>query len=158
MSDENLSPSAAELARLARKTLGHMSEGQHARGLEAVRGHAHRRRAERRRRLLAIGGATAAMAIAAFALAPRVLQRMHAGPPPLALQVESGAIDAAGAIVPRQGDARASRRCASRTEPSSSWAARRAGASARSTATAPRSRSKTAAPTSASCTSRRRAG
>ena len=27
VSDENLSPSAAELARLARKTLGHMSEG-----------------------------------------------------------------------------------------------------------------------------------
>ncbi len=105
MSDENLSPGAAELARLARRTLGHMSEGQHARGLEAVRGHAHRRRAERWRRVMAIGGATAAMAIAAFALAPRVLQRMHAGPPPLALQVESGAIDATGAIVPREGDA-----------------------------------------------------
>jgi ferric-dicitrate binding protein FerR (iron transport regulator) len=107
VSDENLSPSAAELARLARKTLGHMTEAQHARGLEAVRGHAHRRRTEGRRRLLAIGGATAAMAIAAVALAPRVLQRMHAGPPPLAVQVESGAIDAAGAIVPRQGDATA---------------------------------------------------
>ena len=107
MSDENLSGGAAELARLARRTLGHMSEGQHARGLEAVRGHGHRRRAERQRRLMAIGGVTAAMAIAAFALAPRVLQRMHAGPPPLALQVESGAIDAAGAIVPRQGDATA---------------------------------------------------
>jgi len=105
VSDENLSPSAAELARLARKTLGHMSEGQHARGLEAVRGHAHRRRSERQRRLMAIGGATAAMAIAAVALAPRVLQRMDAGPPALALQVESGAIDAAGAIVPRPGDA-----------------------------------------------------
>jgi len=105
VSDENLSPSAAELARLARKTLGHMSEGQHARGLEAVRGHAHRRSAERRRRMMAIGGATAAMAIAAVALAPRVLRRMDAGPPPLALQVEAGAIDAAGAIVPRQGDA-----------------------------------------------------
>ena len=105
MSDVNLSPGAADLARLARKTLGHMTEGQHARGLEAVRGHGHRRRAERQRRLMAIGGTTAALAIAAFALAPRVLQRMHAGPPPLALQVESGAIDAAGAIVPRQGDA-----------------------------------------------------
>jgi len=104
VSDENLSPSAAELAQLARKTLGHMSEGQHARGLEAVRGHAHRRRAERLRRVMAIGGTTAAMAIAAFALAPRVLERIHAEPP-LALQVESGAIDAAGAIVPRQGDA-----------------------------------------------------
>jgi hypothetical protein len=104
VSDENLSPSAAELARLARRTLGHMSEGQHARGLEAVRGHGHRRRAERRRRMMAIGGATAAMAIAAFALAPRVMRRMDAGTPPLALQVESGAIDAAGAIVPRQGD------------------------------------------------------
>ena len=37
--------------------------------------------------------------VAAFLLAPRVLQRMHAGPPPLALQVESGALDPAGAIV-----------------------------------------------------------
>ena len=58
MSDENLSGGAAELARLARRTLGHMSEGQRARGLEAVRGHAHRRRAERWRRVMAIGGAT----------------------------------------------------------------------------------------------------
>ena len=104
MSDENLSPRAAELARLARKTLGNMSEAQFERGLESVRGHAHRRRVARQRRLMAIGGATTVMAIAAFALAPGVLQRMHAAPPPLALQVESGAIDAAGAIVPRQGD------------------------------------------------------
>ena len=101
MSDGDLSPKAAELAQLARKTLGQMSGAQQARGLDAVRGHGARRRAERRRRLLALGGATAAMTAAAFLLAPRVLQRMHEGPPPLALEVESGAIGAAGAIVPR---------------------------------------------------------
>ena len=47
------------------------------------------------------GGAGAACAIAAFLLVPRVLHKMHEGPPPLALQVESGVIDAAGTIVPR---------------------------------------------------------
>jgi FecR protein len=108
VSDENLSPGAAELTRLARKALGHMSGAQHARGLEAVRGHGARRRNERRRRLLAIGGATAAMTAAAFLFAPRLLERIQAGPP-LALQVESGAIDPAGAIVAR-GDEQAALR------------------------------------------------
>ena len=75
------SPDAAELARLARKALGHMSEAQHERGLESVRGHGHRRRTERRHRLLLAGGATAAAAMAAFLFAPRVLQRLHDGPP-----------------------------------------------------------------------------
>ena len=101
MSEDNLSPEVAELARVARKTLGHMSDAQHERGLASVRGHGHRRREERRRKLLAFGGAGAACAIAAFLLAPRVLQKMHEGPPPLALQVESGAIDATGAITSR---------------------------------------------------------
>jgi hypothetical protein len=101
VSEENLSPDVAELARVARKTLGHMSDAQHERGLESVRRHAHRRREERRRRLLAFGGAGAACAIAAFLLAPRVLQKMHEGPPPLALQVESGVIDAGGTITSR---------------------------------------------------------
>ncbi|HXU01625.1 MAG TPA: FecR family protein [Polyangia bacterium] len=103
--NDSLSPSAAELTRLARKNLGHMSDAQHARGVEAVRGHGARRRGERRRRLLALGGTTSAMAVAAFLLAPPVMQRIHRHydrmdeAPPLALQVESGAIDAAGAIV-----------------------------------------------------------
>jgi ferric-dicitrate binding protein FerR (iron transport regulator) len=101
VSDENLSPEADELIRTARRALGHMSEAQHARGLEAVRGHAHRRRMARRHRLLAVGGAGTAVVIAAFAFAPQVLQRMRSGPPPLALQVESGAIDGAGTIVAR---------------------------------------------------------
>jgi ferric-dicitrate binding protein FerR (iron transport regulator) len=96
--DDELGPDAAELTRVARKTLGHMSDAQHARGLEAVRGFGARRRGERRRRFLVVGGATSAMAVAAFLLGPRVMQRLHDGPP-LALQVESGAIDAAGAIV-----------------------------------------------------------
>ena len=101
MSEDNLRPEVADLARIARKTLGHMSDAQHARGLAAVRGHASRRRDERRRRVLAFGGAGAACAIAAFLLVPRVLHKMDAGPPPLALQVESAVIDAAGTIVPR---------------------------------------------------------
>ena len=78
-----------------------MSGAQHERGLAAVRGHASRRRDQRRRRLLAFGGTGAACAIAAFLLVPRLLHKMHEGPPPLALQVESGVIDAAGTIVPR---------------------------------------------------------
>ena len=101
----DLSPRTAELTRLARRNLGNMSEAEHERGLAAVRGHGERRRTERRRRFLAVGGATAAMGVAAFLLAPRVLERLRLhegeGPPPLALQVESGAIDAAGAIVAR---------------------------------------------------------
>jgi FecR-like protein len=100
----DLSAGAADLTRLARRNLGHMSDAQHERGIEAVRGHAARRRGERRRRFLALGGVTTATAVAAFMLAPRVLHRMHEGPPPLALQVESGVIDPAGAIVPRQED------------------------------------------------------
>jgi ferric-dicitrate binding protein FerR (iron transport regulator) len=97
----DLSPHAAELTRLARRSLGNMSEAQHERGLAAVRGHGARRRFERRRRFLVLGGMTAAMGAAAFLLAPRVLHRVPEGLPPLALQVESGAIDAAGAIVAR---------------------------------------------------------
>jgi len=101
VSDGDLSPKAAELAQLARRTLGQMSGAQQARGLDAVRGHGERRRAERRRRLLALGSATAAVTAAAFLITPRILQRMHEGPPPLALQVESGVIGTAGAIIPR---------------------------------------------------------
>jgi ferric-dicitrate binding protein FerR (iron transport regulator) len=102
VSDDHLSPDAAELTQLARRTLGHMSDAQHARGLETVRGHQARRRTERRRRLLAFGGLSAATAAAAFLLVPGVLQRMHQryDDPPLALQVESGAVGPAGAIVP----------------------------------------------------------
>ena len=38
MRDEELSPGAADLARVARRALGHMSDAQYARGLEAARG------------------------------------------------------------------------------------------------------------------------
>ena len=78
--------------------------------------------------MLAVGGATAAMAIAAFLLAPRVMQRMHAGPPPLALQVESGAIDAGGRHRRRASDEPAGA-ALRRRHRHQSWAARRAGAS-----------------------------
>ncbi|HEY7373279.1 MAG TPA: FecR family protein [Polyangia bacterium] len=104
MSDEDLSPDAAELARVARRALGHMSETQHARGVEAARGFPARRRAERRRRAAAIGGTTVALGIAAFLFAPRALQRMQESAPPLALQVESGTIDAAGTIRARDNE------------------------------------------------------
>ena len=99
--EDDLNQGTADLTREARKNLGHMSVAQHERGLEAVRGFPARRRSEHRRRWLAVGGATSAMAIAAFLVAPRVMERMHAGPPPLALEVESGAIDPGGAIVAR---------------------------------------------------------
>src|SRR5204863_5526617 len=94
----------AELARVARRTLGHMSEAQYARGLEAARGHAARHRAARIRRWTAIGGVSAAAGIAAFVLTPHVLQRMQQGAPPLALAVESGTIEAGGAIVARDNE------------------------------------------------------
>jgi hypothetical protein len=99
--DVSMPVGTAELARLARKNLGRLSDAQHERGLTAVRGFPARRHTERRRRWLVAGGATSAMAIAAFLLAPRVMQRMHAGPPALAVEVESGAIGPAGAIVAR---------------------------------------------------------
>jgi len=99
VSDEDLSPVAAELARVARRSLGHMSEAQHARGVEAARGFPARLRTARRRRFLAVGGATAAMGVAALVFAPGLLDRMQGRTPPLALEVESGAIGAAGAIV-----------------------------------------------------------
>jgi len=104
VSDEDLSPDIADLARVARRTLGHMSETQYARGLEAARGHGARRRAARIRRWMVIGGASATAGIAAFVLTPHVLQRMHQGAPPLALQVESGAIASGGAIVARDNE------------------------------------------------------
>jgi ferric-dicitrate binding protein FerR (iron transport regulator) len=104
--DDDLSPDAADLIRLARKNLGHMSDAQHERGLEAARGFAARRRGERRGRLLALGGATSLTALAILVVGPRVLHRMQPGQPadggaPLAYQIESGAIDGAGAIVGR---------------------------------------------------------
>jgi ferric-dicitrate binding protein FerR (iron transport regulator) len=102
---DNLGPEADELIRLARKNLGHLSDAQHERGLEAARGFPARRRAERRRRLLGLGGATSLTALALLLVGPRVLHRMNAGQtdsgPPLAYQVESGAIDGGGAIVAR---------------------------------------------------------
>src|SRR5262249_50254562 len=101
---EELGPGVAELARVARRTLGHMSEGQYARGLEAARGHAARHRSARIRRWTAIGGLSAAARIAALMLTPHGLQRMEQGAPPLALAVESGAIEAGGAIVARDNE------------------------------------------------------
>jgi ferric-dicitrate binding protein FerR (iron transport regulator) len=98
--EKDLTPAAEELTRLARRNLGHLSEAQHERGLAAVRGFPGRRRSERGRRWLAAGSATSAMALAVVLLGPRVVHRIQAGPP-LALQVESGAIGAAGMIVAR---------------------------------------------------------
>ena len=73
--------------------------------------------AERRRRLLALGGATALAALAAFLLVPRVLHRTHEDAPPLALQVESGAHRRRAARSSRAGPTTSSRRCASATAP-----------------------------------------
>jgi hypothetical protein len=84
-----------------------MSDAQHARGLDTVRGHGARRRGERRTRWLAVAGTTAAMGIAAFLFGPHFLQRTQDGQDsaaPLALEVESGTLGAAGAIVARDNE------------------------------------------------------
>jgi hypothetical protein len=54
---------------------------------------------------MAIGGATTAVALGVVLLRRAWCSGWDAGSPALALQVEAGAIDATGAIVPRPGDA-----------------------------------------------------
>ncbi|HLK88614.1 MAG TPA: FecR domain-containing protein [Polyangia bacterium] len=93
--DDGLGPRAAALTALARKTLGQLSPAEHARGREMLRA----RLALRRRRVfwsLALSGAAAA-AVAALVVAPRLLHRGDSAPP-LAYQVEGGALASDGRI------------------------------------------------------------
>ena len=125
-----------------------MSDAQHERG-PGGRARARRTAAadERRRRLLAVGGARRGLrdrrlpAGAAGAAADARPGRRR-----WPSQVESGAIDAAGTIVPRE--RRAAGAALRRRHRHPAGRARRAGASRRSTATARTSRSRTAARTS----------
>lgn len=92
-----LGPRAAALAALARRSLGHLPPAEQLRGREALRA-----RLARRRRIvwsLAFTSAGAA-AFAALVLVPRVLHRSE-NPPPLAYQLEGGALAADGRIEAR---------------------------------------------------------
>jgi hypothetical protein len=90
-----LRPRAAELARLARRSLGQMSPAQQLRGIEELRA----RRVRRRRRITlaaTVGGL--ASAAAAIVLYPRIMERVHPPAAPLTFQVEGGALGPGGAI------------------------------------------------------------
>jgi ferric-dicitrate binding protein FerR (iron transport regulator) len=96
--DSGLGPRAAALAALARKGLGQMSPAEHARGRERLRARLSRRR-QRITWSLALAGAGAA-AFGAGILVPRFLQRGD-NAPPLAYQVEGGALASDGLIEAR---------------------------------------------------------
>ena len=89
-----LGPRAAALVALARRSLGHLTPTEHVRGREVLRA----RLALRRRVVwsLSLAGVGAA-AFAAVLLVPRVLHRSE-NAPPLAYQVEGGALAADGRI------------------------------------------------------------
>jgi hypothetical protein len=90
-----LKPRAAELARLARRTLGQMSPAQQLRGLEEIR----IRRGRNRRRVafgLTVGGL--ASAAAAIVLVPHLLHHADLPAAPLSFRVEGGALGPGGAI------------------------------------------------------------
>jgi len=92
--DGELGPRAAALTALARRSLGQLSPGEQARGRDLLRA----RLAQRRRRIvwsLALSTATA-VGFAAVLLGPRVLHRGDG--PPLAYQVEGGALASDGRI------------------------------------------------------------
>ncbi len=90
-----LGPRAAALATLARKGLGQMSPAEHTRGRERLRARLSRRRQRIAWSLVLAGTGTAAFA--ALVLAPRVLHRGD-NAPPLAYQVEGGALASDGLI------------------------------------------------------------
>jgi len=89
-----LGPRAAALAALARRSLGQLTPADHVRGREILRA----RLAVRRRVVwsLALAGSAAA-AVAAVVLVPRVLHRSDNGPP-LAYQLVGGALAPDGHI------------------------------------------------------------
>ena len=93
----NLDPRAVEMAQIARKTLGQMSPKLRARGIDALHRLVVRRQSIRRRVAFVTVAAAAGIAIA---FGPRVVSRFNqeAVPPPLALTVEGGAVDASGVI------------------------------------------------------------
>jgi len=96
-SNGNLDPRAVEMAQIARKTLGQMSPKLRARGIDALHRLVVRRQSIRRRIAFVTVAAAAGVAIA---FGPRVLHSFNQepAPPPLALIVEGGAVDASGVI------------------------------------------------------------
>lgn len=92
--DGELGSRAAALAALARKSLGQLSPGEHARGRELLRARLSRRR-QRIVWSLALSGAAAAGFVAVL-LGPRVLHRGDGAP--LAYQIEGGALASDGRI------------------------------------------------------------
>jgi hypothetical protein len=91
----DLKPRAAELAKLARRTLGQMSPAQQLRGLEELRA----RRVRRRRRVaFAVTFGGLASAAAALVLVPRLVTHTELPAAPLTLRVEGGALGPSGAI------------------------------------------------------------
>jgi hypothetical protein len=90
-----LRPRAAELAKLARRSLGQMSPAQQLRGLEELRA----RRVRRRRRIaIAATFGGLASAAAAVVLVPRVVRHAALPAEPLSYLVEGGALGPGGAI------------------------------------------------------------
>jgi TolA-binding protein len=96
--DGKLGPRAAALAALAHKSLGQLSPAEQARGRTILRARLARRR-QRTLWSLALAGA-GAVAFAAVVVAPRVLH-LADNQPPLAYQVEGGALASDGVIEAR---------------------------------------------------------
>ena len=104
MSDDNhLSPDAADLGAAGPQDAGaHVRRPARAWAGNRSAGHAHRRRTERRHRLLAAGAGHGRRRDRRLLVRAARAAADARRPPPLALQVASGAIDAAGAIVARE--------------------------------------------------------
>ena len=92
-----LSPAAAELATLARRALGFMSEAQRAEGLAGLR-EALARRTRRTRRSEAWRVPAMATAGAAAACVAFLVVRGHAPPPDLSFRVDGAALEPGGAV------------------------------------------------------------
>ncbi|HSY20879.1 MAG TPA: FecR family protein [Polyangiaceae bacterium] len=92
-----LSPQAAELATLARRALGFMSEAQRAEGLAGLR-EALARRTRRTRRSEAWRVPAMATAGAAAACVAFLVVRGHAPPPDLSFRVDGAALEPGGAV------------------------------------------------------------
>jgi TolA-binding protein len=101
---DELSGEAAAMAALARAELGHMTPTQRVRGLDRVsaRIEGRARRLRTFGRLAVVGSFSVVAAVAVFALRSG---RLAPATPPVAFQIEGGALGAAGAILSANGAA-----------------------------------------------------